>query len=804
MTKIIINLRSRIMSETYFKSARPIWAAGMEKEMNITLGFRAVFDVRNLNKVELTVTGCSLYRVFVNGDFTAHGPARGPKGFFRVDQLDITDKLIIGENIITIEVVGYNINSFYLIEQSPFIQAEVILGGKVIASTAGEGSSFKAKLCKERIQKVQRYSFQRTFSEAYRLCPEDTLWRSTADSAFEAVDYIVLDEKRLIPRRLDYSLFSKRSPVKIIAKGSFESCEGAANLWSTGVSKRIGPKLSGYKDDELEVNPVEEIQKVKTVSIEDLDSFLYDELKIELEKENYHIVDFGINLTGFIGAKLICSEKTKLFLSFDEVLTEGEVDFTRLGCVNIISYELEKGIYDIESFEPYSLKYMKLMVFEGSCEISSLYIREYTNPDVYRARFASSDIRLNRLFEAGIETFRQNAVDVFMDCPSRERAGWLCDSFFTSRVAFNLSGNAVLEKNFFENFLLAEDFDFLPEGMLPMCYPSDSLFGNMGVHPIYAEFIPNWALWFVIELEEYLQRSGDIEIIEQLRPKIMQLFDYFKQFKNEYGLLEKLESWIMIEWSKANEFVQDVNYPTNMLYAGALAAAGRVYNIKEFTEEAEKIREAILIQAYDGSFFVDNAVRQNGVLKATDNKSEVCQYYAFFFNIANEETHKNLWKVLAEDFGPKRKATGKYPEVHMANAFIGNYLRLELLSRYGLSKQLLEESVDYLLYMVDRTGTLWENDGAYASCNHGFASHIVHILYRDALGIYSIDEKNKIIHLRINNFNFEWCEGRLPVGYDFITMKWYKKEEELYYSIELPEGYKLKVENLTVKSLVRI
>ena len=35
--------------------------------------------------------------------------------------------------------------------------------------------------------------------------------------------------------------------------------------------------------------------------------------------------------------------------------------------------------------------------------------------------------------------------------------------------------------------------------------------------------------------------------------------------------------------------------------------------------------------------------------------------------------------------------------------------------------------------MADLTGTLWENDGAYASCNHGFASHVIY--WMDKLGL---------------------------------------------------------------------
>ena len=95
-----------------------------------------------------------------------------------------------------------------------------------------------------------------------------------------------------------------------------------------------------------------------------------------------------------------------------------------------------------------------------------------------------------------------------MDCPSRERAGWLCDSFFTARVEYVLTGTCTVEKVFLENFLLADQFEHLPEGMLPMCYPADHYDGV---------FIPNWAMWFVLELEEYLVRSGDTELIIRYR-----------------------------------------------------------------------------------------------------------------------------------------------------------------------------------------------------------------------------------------------------------------------------------------------
>ncbi len=54
-------------------------------------------------------------------------------------------------------------------------------------------------------------------------------------------------------------------------------------------------------------------------------------------------------------------------------------------------------------------------------------------------------------------------------------------------------------------------------------------------------------------------------------------------------------------------------------------------------------------------------------------------------------------------------------------------------------------------YMAERTGTLWENVGAYASCNHGFASHVAHTLYRDILGVQRVDSVAKRIAIRFQD-----------------------------------------------------
>lgn len=179
------------------------------------------------------------------------------------------------------------------------------------------------------------------------------------------------------------------------------------------------------------------------------------------------------------------------------------------------------------------------------------------------------------------------------------------------------------------------------------------------------------------------------------------------------------------------ELTQDINFPSNMLYTKTLLAAARMFDDAALEAKANALFDVIRARSFDGTFFRDNEVYNgDGEPVSPGERTETCQYYAFFTGTATPETYPELWHTLMTDFGPKRAEKGLYPEIYPANAFIGNYLRLMLLDENGLYEKLIEESKDYFLYMAERTGTLWENTGDYASCNHGFASYAAPMLIR--------------------------------------------------------------------------
>lgn len=684
---------------SFFKKARPVWQTGAETLMNTTLVFEA--ECPASESAILRVTGASYYNIYVNGEFTAVGPARTAHGYYRVDELPI--KLDKKSNTVKIIVMGYAANSFCHIDAPSFIQAEIETEEGVSAYTDAMQNTFHAYLWNGKLRKVQRYSFQRPFCEVYDFTREQ----------YTGVELSETEEKRFLPRGVFYGEYEKEDARSVIQRGTFGVSDKEKYYEDRSISD-IGPELKGFKRDALEVFSTVHAGRLDPVVHESGES---DPKCVKIRKGEFATYDMGKNLTGLIGFEAECDAENTITVVFDEILYNDSVYFTRMKTANVIILKTAPGKTAFLSVEPYTFKYIRVFSENADAVIKDLHIRRIGAPAVNK-KLKSDDEKLQLIFDAAIETYRQNTFDIYMDCPSRERAGWLCDSFFTSRVERTLTGKSVVEKNFIENFILPDSFKCLPEGMLPMCYPSDHYDGV---------FIPNWAMWFVVELEEYMARTADSELIAKAKDKAYALLKYFRRFENEYGLLEKLESWVFLEWSKSNELVQDVNFPSNMLYAKMKQVMADLYDDSELAKEASDMRDTIRSMSYtDAGFFCDNAYRRNGKLELSGEYTESCQYYAFHTGTATPEMYPELWECLVKDFGMDRRKTGKWPNIHFANAFIGNYLRLDLLSMYGSKEVVLKNIADYFTYMAEKTGTLWENESDHASCNHGFASHVLY------------------------------------------------------------------------------
>lgn len=678
-----------------------IWGQKLQDEKNITLGFTLTFP--HVEKFYLRLAAASVFQLFVDGKLVGFGPRRAPKGYTRPSEYSLTGQKVV------VKVHSHNINSYAYMKTAPFFSAAI----KTNTGQRYSSLDFHAYHIIDRIQKVARYSYQRGFSEQYKFTHNPALFLDGVTIYPPIKTETVILPPFIESMTLDPLLHKHEG--KVIAKDNIGETNQPLSSWDPPFINLVGAKLEGFTRAEFRQNPLDEVDRL--VPINDTNS-PYIRLRF----------DFKRAITGFFNV-LIASKAGPVYVTYDELLSveHGKkfIDYKRNTTHNIISFNLTKpGSYDLLTFEPYTAQYIEVIApREAKVAVN---IIDFENPLVHETAFTTSDKALNLIFAAAQNTLAQNAVDILMDCPSRERAGWLSDSYFSSSAEFICTGENRVEYDFLANFNYINE-TALPPGMVPMVYPADDYDGV---------FIPNWSLWYILEIVKYANLHGRDPLVKNAIPHIQNLLTYFAGFENTDGLLENLESWVFVEWSKANDYehIRGVNIPTNALYYRALSDAATLLNDETLLIKATKVQTSIKALAYRRPLFVDNLVRDNdGKLIQTDNFTEVCQYYLFWTKTISEAEYTELYTLLINELGPYR--TAKYEYVAAPNMMYGIYMRLDLLMHAKKKTTLLEECKHYFHTMAETTHTLWENNLPSASCNHGFAAYVVRWLIYGVTGI---------------------------------------------------------------------
>jgi len=724
-----------------------IWGKDKSKEKNCTLGF--VYDL-NCNKgdlISVSINASNIYKLYIDNKLFAYGPARAAHGFSRTDKVEF--KAYSCNHRITVEVVSYQVNSYYLVMEEPFFDCKLSVNDSFLVNA----NAFTCYHLNDRVQKVQRYSFQRPFVESYNGSQREALRLK------QKVDYPILEtcavakNYKYIPREVECPHFEEIHPIALLEEGSVEINESNP-LWKDRSYTDIGNTLLGYTKDEIEEMISDEV-------------CLFDYVKNGIGSNTYSLYEFPVLKTGLINLEIEVIEDTEVYLIFEEILWQENAEisknaplnlcFWRGECANIIKYKLKAGVYSLQSFEIYTLKYLKVVNIGGKIKINKVGITTIESPAAYKFKYQINDKKIECIINAAINTFSQNSLDLFMDCPSRERAGWTNDSYFTSIASILFTGEYLIEKNFIENVINSPDLKTLPSGMLPMCYPCDHIDG------VYS---PTCSMWFALEVIRYCRDALDGRIPESIKNKIQRLINYFDEYLNEDGLIEDLGGWVFIEWSIANDddYVCGVNYPSNMLYYKLLYEFGSITEDISMIDRTENIKKKILEQSFNGKCFEDNRIRENGKLVLNGHISETCQYFAFYLGVAEKEKFPKLYKEIADNC--------KYEEIPLekkdrrrSNIIIGLILRETLLLEDGRIEQVVEECKEILYRMASRTGTLWENVDIRASCNHNVASYFAVLLTYALTGYRGFKDGKMIINKKNAGIDcsFEFTHFSKPI-----------------------------------------
>lgn len=677
-----------------------VWAEGQKNQMNRAFAF--VLDLGKKQMGEICLSAASCYKVIADGKLMGFGPNRTAHGYARAAVYPFNAQYI------TVEVQSHFVPNFCWVKREPFFAC-------VLKTESGKeyfAEDFNCFALSDRVQKVRRYSFQRGFCETYINEKDRTaLYFCKPQNAFPRVKTEKAELPHLLPAETLNPALSEIFAEKVIDSGYCKTSPEIA-VYVDRTETLIGTVIEGFQRGEWQDFSTDEISRITYLSGAKSGDYAYETL------------DFSRIVTGIVEVEIIAGNAGEVFFAFDEILSDEKLKTIRPfrgGTANVFKWTVKKaGVYNLSAFEPYAFRYANVITSAGVK--ANVKVRAYENPEAGKMLFECDDKKIEQIMEAARHTFAHNAVDLLTDCPSRERAGWLSDSFFSSVAERVFTGDNKVERAFLQNYILADKSGH-PKGMIPRCYPAD----------YYEEdgFIPNWSLWYILEIYKYFTQYGYDETVEKSRANVEGILNYFVDFENEFGVLEDLKGWIFVEWSAANnsDHINGINVPSNACYYASLLAAAKVYGIKGLKEKAEKVKDYLLKNAYVDGFFVDNLIRnEKGDIIPTENYTETCQYYMFFFKCADKHTHKELFDKMLNEYGKSdSSASGGNPvkkQLTPSNMIYGVYMRLELLMREQKRVELLNECVRYFYDMTQKTGTLWENNTASASCDHGFASYV--------------------------------------------------------------------------------
>lgn len=677
-----------------------VWAEGQKNQMNRAFAF--VLDLGKKQMGEICLSAASCYKVIADGKLMGFGPNRTAHGYARAAVYPFNAQYI------TVEVQSHFVPNFCWVKREPFFAC-------VLKTESGKeyfAEDFNCFALSDRVQKVRRYSFQRGFCETYINEKDRTaLYFCKPQNAFPRVKTEKAELPHLLPSETLNPALSEIFAEKVIDSGYCKTSPEIA-VYVDRTETLIGTVIEGFKRGEWQDFSTDEISRITYLSGAKSGDYAYETL------------DFSRIVTGIVEVEIIAGNAGEVFFAFDEILSDEKLKTIkpfRGDTANVFKWTVKKaGVYNLSAFEPYAFRYANVITSAGVK--ANVKVRAYENPEAGKMLFECDDKKIEQIMEAARHTFAHNAVDLLTDCPSRERAGWLSDSFFSSVAERVFTGDNKVERAFLQNYILADKSGH-PKGMIPRCYPAD----------YYEEdgFIPNWSLWYILEIYKYFAQYGYDETVEKSRANVEGILNYFVDFENEFGVLEDLKGWIFVEWSAANnsDHINGINVPSNACYYASLLAAAKIYGIKGLKEKAEKVKDYLLKNAYVDGFFVDNLIRnEKGDIIPTENYTETCQYYMFFFKCADKYTHKELFDKMLNEYGKSDSSvSGGNPvkkQLTPSNMIYGVYMRLELLMREQKRVELLNECVHYFYDMTQKTGTLWENNTASASCDHGFASYV--------------------------------------------------------------------------------
>lgn len=813
------------MNNTLFSAAKAVFYPLTPEEENAVLasgvchfGFYTELKTpENLTApVVMRIAARSMYRLYVNGKIVAHGPARTAHGYCRVDTPDITAFLHFNGNVnhIAVEVMtygpdyaGYNQYANDIPLESGLLTAEITVGDDVFCATGTERSDWRVCRLSARVPSAERISHCRACVEIYHLDDEYHLWRTGKGEEGD----IPFVPAVCLPGEAVPQYLVRRAPMPTLDRTDYRDllAYNTCRIDDTLPRGELFFEKNSPHYHALPEHPTADCRRTvsdpsRGIRAEKTDAGFCFSPVGGAGGDFCAMWDGGENRVGFVGLTVECERAGIIDLVRTELLTpDGEINYAHN---TVIRLYVPKGETQFVSMEPGLARYVKLMFRgTGAVTVKELYLLDdaYPAQERHRTTFLCSDENVNRLYAAAERTLILNTLDIFMDCPDRERGGWLCDSLWTGRAASLLLSDDRVERDFLENFLLTPPEEMF-RAFFPEVYPAHKSAEGYKNSP----GITTWSFWLMCELCEYIRRTGDTVLRDSARARVTAFVCGAESFVGSSGLLEHLPG-IFIDWSMSNraENTSPISVAANALFAYMMENLGETFGVSEWLETGKTVRtilrRAILcgMDTADLSAIPDAlGIREDGSLLGKGVTTEAATYTSLWCGLFTAKESPRLARTVRDAMGPA-PIRPKDPMVGASQLFIGLCIRLDMLCRQEFFGKMYDDMLAlYLPQLKEGPGTLWENespDVTTTSRCHGFTAHAGVHLVRDILGLgipmHAPDgTKTPVLEIAPHLSGLRYAKGTRETPHGTVSVAWNYDGDSFTLRVTSPRAYEIR------------
>ncbi len=751
-----------------FHQARWIWPENHHWDLyNGYAQFRKEFTLKAAisGRCPLFITADQSYRLFINGNSVARGPARGFQATWPYDKIDVSSYLVRGRNVIAIRAYHPGFSNFQYLSQG--------FAGLLVAARWGKVTVMSDATWKANRQKSTRRD---TVPSSMQLFPQehidlreegdwispdfdDKAWGTPRERFWDSAPWFAL-EPRAIPLLQEKTM----SPNALL-----------------GIAE--GVSAAGYRDarDVVALRFRENRSHRPALSS-------FDPLTVKAMREGRfrsYLFDFGKTV---VGSLIFTVEGAAGEEIIDTLLTETIDAPTLTPDLVIPTYcriafgdrlIVRKGTTLHPFYHHYGFRYLMVTVRNAPKDFQiQVGLNWIGYPLKRKGAFVCSDPDLNRIWETCAWTQQCCSLDAYVDTPWREQAQWWGDARVQAWNTFYLDGDTRL----FRRGIAQIANQTTPDGV------------TYGHAPTMAHecILPDFTLIWFLTLWDYYWQTGSTEPLEAHHGTIQRALDYFRHHADsDSGLISyDPRFWLFLDWTDLFKDGIPTVYNLWLLIALEKLAAlytisGRKREAKPLQAWAKKLRRS-LGHLVDKDGLICDGIDRSG--KGVTSKSIHSQTLALMANLSGLNYHAVVEKLMLPFIREEIKPQA-YP-----SAYWITYV-FSALTQLGYASAVIPFIKKYWLPMADH-GTTWENfqpRRGDESHSHAWSAHPLYHLIQIIGGIAQTKPAWREISFR-PTFYGESCRTIVPTPQGKVISKWRKKNKLILVDLKIPKGVRALIE----------